>query len=247
MFSIFKKKQASVPIDFSALKTDMHSHVLPGIDDGAPDSAASLELIKGLQDLGYEKLVATPHIMRDMYNNDAKNINGVRRMMEDHLSKNHVDMPLRAAAEYFMDDHFGNLLTKNTPLLTIHGDKVLVEFSFVTTPIDYKNQFFQMQINGYQPILAHPERYTYLWNQRGIFEELKTMGILFQMNLLSLTGYYGRPTQEIAQYLIKRDFINLVGTDLHHMRHLEALRHSDAIGDSINRMLDRGSLLNPTL
>ncbi len=246
MFSIFKKKY-SKPLDFSGLRVDMNSHVLPGIDDGAPDSEVSRELISGLKDLGYEKLVATPHVIRDMYNNDPKTINGARRMMEDDLKAAGVEIPLRAAAEYFMDDNFKQMVEKGTELLTIHENKVLVEFSFVTAPLDYKEQFFQLQINGYQPILAHPERYSYLWNRREMFDELKSIGCLFQLNILSLTGHYGKAAVEMAQYLIKKDYINLVGTDLHHSRHLDALRHSSGIAETINDLLHSGRLLNPTL
>lgn len=243
MFSIFKKKLPESP-DFSGLVTDMHSHMLPGIDDGSPDAETSLVLLKGLEDLGFSNFVCTPHIYQDLYKNDAVTIGGAKTRLQRALQEESKTTPIHAAAEYFMDDHFEKLLETKTPLLPLWGNKVLVEFSFVSAPFNYKEILFEMQMNNYQPVLAHPERYTYFGNNKKIYEEIRTAGCLLQVNMLSLIGYYGKPTQELAQYLIKNKLVDLLGTDLHHVRHLEALRSAGALNPVIDSLLQAGCLEN---
>ncbi|HEY4147907.1 MAG TPA: CpsB/CapC family capsule biosynthesis tyrosine phosphatase, partial [Chitinophagaceae bacterium] len=184
MFSIFKKKYPSIPVNFSVLKTDMHSHLLPGIDDGSPDMATSLELKKGLEDLGYQQFITTPHIMWDMYKNTPATVGGALQQLKQEPGQQNI----RAAAEYFMDGHFDELLDTDQPLLTLSGKKVLVEFSFVSPPLNLKEKLFNLQIKGYQPILAHPERYSFFAAGKTAYDDMRTQGCLFQLNLLSLAG-----------------------------------------------------------
>lgn len=246
MFSLFKKKE-KLPVDFSGLRTDMHSHLLPGIDDGSRDIDNSIELIRGLEELGFSNFITTPHILWDLYKNTADTIGAAHTVLSARMNAEKMNVNIRAAAEYYLDDHFDNLVTDKTPLLVIKDKMVLVEFSFLTPPPNFKDLLFRIQIDGYQPILAHPERYTYFAGNKKMFDELKSIGCLFQMNLLSLAGYYGPPTAELAQYLLKKDMIDLLGTDLHHVRHLEALRNSHAMMPAIQQLLQSGRLLNPTL
>jgi tyrosine-protein phosphatase YwqE len=246
MFSIFNKKP-KIQLDLSVVGTDMHSHLLPGIDDGSPDVETSLQLIAGLQDLGYRKFITTPHILWDMYKNDAVSIGDAHSELQQALQQNNSNVPIRAAAEYFLDEHFDELLETNTPLLTIHENWVLVEFSFVTTPLNFKEKLFNMQMRGYQPILAHPERYLYFMSDKRWYDELKDAGCYFQLNILSLTGYYGKASLQLAQYLLNKRYINLLGTDCHHFRHLNTLRAANNIMEPVLSLLDSGQLLNPTL
>lgn len=243
MFSIFRRKYPAVPVDFSGLKTDMHSHLLPGIDDGSPDTATSVLLKKGLEETGYQQFITTPHIMWDMYKNTPASVNAALQALQQEGG--HAN--LRAAAEYFMDDYFDQLVAADEPLLTLQGKLVLVEFSFVSAPIDLKEKLFALQIKGYQPVLAHPERYEYLTAKKSFFDELKSMGCLFQLNLLSLTGYYGKLPGELAAYLVSKNYIDFAGTDLHHLRHLQALRQSKHIMPALLRLLDGGQLRNSSL
>ena len=243
MFSIFKRKYPSSAVDFSGLKTDMHSHLLPGIDDGSPDTTTSSELKKGLEDLGYSQFIATPHIMWDMYKNTPATIADALKNLQNTGQHNNI----RPAAEYFMDDYFNALLDEDKPLLTITGKKVLVEFSFIAPPFDLKEQLFKMQIKGYEPILAHPERYNYFAASKSSLDEFKSMGCLFQLNLLSVTGYYGKIAQDMAGWLVAKDYVDFAGTDLHHDRHLEALRKSRKIMPVVLQLLSAGRLQNPNL
>jgi tyrosine-protein phosphatase YwqE len=154
---------------------------------------------------------------------------------------------LHTAAEYYLDDHFDQSLNDNTPLLTIKDNWLLVEFSFVAVPVNLKQTLFNLQISGYQPILAHPERYLYFADDKKKYDELRDAGYFFQLNLLSLTGYYGKGPQELAEYLIKKKYIDLLGTDLHHDRHLRAYQSAGQLNDQVKFLMDTGNILNPTL
>jgi len=236
MFSIFKKKQPSRRVDFSGLRTDIHSHLLPGIDDGSPDIDTSIELKKGLEELGYSRFVTTPHVMTDMYRNTPESIGIALGIVQQHPGGQNI----KAAAEYFLDENVDRLLDEKQPLLTISGKNVLVEFSFVSPPINLKEKLFHLQINDYQPVLAHPERYTFFAASRKIYDELKSIGCLFQVNILSFTGYYGKVQQDLAHYLVSKKYVDFLGTDLHHRRHLEGLRNCGPIMPVIQQLLDGG-------
>ena len=243
----FKKKKSNNNTSvISALKADMHSHLIPGIDDGSPDIETSLQLIRGLVSLGYKKLITTPHIMWDMYQNSHENILEKLSELQTVVKKAGLDVEICAAAEYFLDDHVAGLLDKKEPLLTIRDKLVLVEFSMVHPALGLKETLFEMTMQGYQPVIAHPERYIYMERSRDFYDELKTANCLFQLNLLSLGNYYGRSANELARYLIKKGYYELIGTDLHHSRHLEALRDPRLTTD-LKKLLDSGKIINDRL
>ncbi|MEK7225982.1 MAG: CpsB/CapC family capsule biosynthesis tyrosine phosphatase [Bacteroidota bacterium] len=247
MLRLFSKsKAAAARADLSLLKTDMHSHLLPGIDDGSPDIKTSLELIKGMMELGYTKLITTPHIMWDMYKNTSEVILQKLELLRTAVKEEGLNVEINAAAEYFLDDYVAGIVKNNEPLLTVSGNMVLVEFSMAHPSMSLKDILFDMQMQGYQLIIAHPERYIYLERSKEFYDELKDIGCLFQANLLSLTGFYGKSQQELAQYLIKKGYYDLLGTDLHSGRHLDAL-HSPELGSHLQKILDSGKIINSQL
>lgn len=203
---------------------DIHSHLLPGIDDGAATMEDSLALIRQLKELGYKKLVTTPHIYSAFYPNTKTGILEKRDEVRRAMAAEGIDMELDAAAEYFMDEHFETLLLGEEPLLCIQERQVLVEMSFFGAPPSLESYLFRLRSKGYQPVLAHPERYGFLHPQKEYYSRLQELGCLFQVNILSLAGYYKRPVQEAAEYLLRKEMIHFLGTDLHHQRHLDALR-----------------------
>ena len=241
-----RSKPATSKVDLISLKADMHSHLLPGIDDGSPDMETSLQLIRGMMALGYSKLITTPHIMWDMYKNTRAVILDKLEQVRVAVQAEGLAVEINAAAEYFLDDHVAGLLKNNEPLLPVSGNMVLVEFSLANPSMSLKDILFQMQMQGYQPIIAHPERYIYLENNKEFYEELKDIGCLFQLNLLSLGNHYGRSVHELAQHLVKKGYYDLVGTDLHHFRHLEALSNP-VLGPALQKLLESGKILNPQL
>jgi len=244
LFSRSKPKRER--FDFSSLNADMHSHLLPGIDDGATDIANSLELIKGMRDLGYRKLITTPHVLWDMYKNTHEVIQEKFAEVRQAVQQAGIDVEIHAAAEYFLDEHVEELLRNKEPLLTIKDNMVLTEFSMAFPSMNIKSILFEMEMQGYQPIIAHPERYQYLEKNRDFYRELKDVGCLFQLNILSLAGHYGRSVTELAHYLLKNDYYNLLGTDLHHSGHLEGLQGIE-IPDTVKKLIDSGQIINATL
>jgi len=224
----------------------MHSHLLPGIDDGAADVETSIRLIKGLQQLGYKKLVTTPHILWDMYKNTNEIILEKFELVKKKMEEEKLDVELEAAAEYYIDDHLEELLAQKKPLLSFGNKMVLVEFSLASAPFDLKDVLFEIQLQGYQPVIAHPERYSYKARQKKFFDELKDVGCLFQLNILSLTNHYGSEVTDLAHYFCKKQYYDLVGTDLHHSRHIDAL-HNPSLSSPLKRFLYSVKIQNPNL
>jgi protein-tyrosine phosphatase len=243
---LFGKKKETPFIDLGWLGTDMHSHLLPGIDDGAGNLQTSLDLIKGLQSLGYKKLITTPHVFWELYPNTPEKINESLAVLHEALKEEGIGIEVRAAAEYYIDEHFEEMLRNKEPLLTLSENKVLVEVSMAMAPLDLPQVLFELQMQNYQPVLAHPERYTYMAGKKEYYDELKNAGCLFQLNLLSLTGYYGRAVQDLAEYLCKQGHYDFAGTDLHHERHLANVNKL-AASASFARLRESGALKNAGL
>lgn len=246
MFFFSRKNSTGASSVFSALRCDMHSHLIPGIDDGSRDMEMSIRLIKGLQELGYEKLITTPHINGDYFPNTFESIQSGLADVQAAVKDRSIGIEVRAAAEYLLDDNFSTLMESGQPLLTLQGSWVLVEFSFVVPAMNIMNTIFDLQMRSYQPVLAHPERYLYFGADRTWYDKLKDAGCLFQLNLLSLKGHYGKNALQLANHLIKKKYVDLLGTDVHHENHLQLLR-SRVISDAVARLLDSGMILNPGL
>ncbi len=223
MFNLFKTPPSPLP-DFSILGADLHSHLLPGIDDGAPDLETSLALIQQLQQLGFQRIFTTPHVMADIYPNSKNQILRKRDEVQDALDELGIDIEFGAAAEYYIDPNFAGML-KGEQLLTLPGNRVLVEMSFHQPYRNLHNILFDLQMKGYHPILAHPERYPY-YRTADDYENLKAMGCALQINLLSLTGYYGKPVQSAAKTILGLGLADFLATDLHHARHAANLQQA---------------------
>jgi protein-tyrosine phosphatase len=246
MLSLFRKK-IIIPAGLSGLRCDLHSHLIPGIDDGSPDLETSIRLIRGLTDLGYKKIITTPHINADIFPNTPAIIRAGQADVAEELQRQNIAVELRAAAEYLMDEHFVQLLETDEPLLTIKNNLVLVELSFAVPAINLKKILFDMQVKGYQPVLAHPERYLYFGANKSWYDELRNAGCFFQLNLMSFEGHYGRDSQQLAEWLVKKRYIEFLGTDLHHERHLEILGTSQRIHRAVQELMLTGLIRNPEL
>lgn len=209
-----------IPDDY----VDIHSHLLPGIDDGAKDRENSLHLIQSLQQYGFSQFITTPHILPGVWNNTREGIQETESATLPFLNKNGATMPFKAAAEYLMDDSFLKLI-KSSPLLTIKDNYVLVEMSYLNPPMQLYDIIFELQLAGYKPILAHPERYIFYYNKFEEYSRLKKAGCVFQINLLSVTGYYGKQVLSLAEKLLENKLIDFAGSDVHHERHLESIKN----------------------
>ena len=224
MFSFFKEKK--VQADLSFIGVDMHSHLLPGLDDGLKEIAQTVSFAKELKELGYEKLICTPHILAELYPNSPGTILPKLDLIREAVHKAGVNMPVEAAAEYMTDELFEKRIQDNEPLLTFGKDKklILIEMSYLAESPNIERVIFLLKTKGLQPVLAHPERYNFYHGSFEKYQRAIDLGCLLQVNLLSLVGYYGKPVKMIAEKLLANKMISLAGTDMHHERHLHALK-----------------------
>ena len=223
MLSFFRKNKKTITTLFPDNYVDIHSHLLPNIDDGSKSFEESVKLIKRLSNYGIKNFVVTPHIMDGVWNNTPQNINQKLFELTNYLKTQEIyGIKIRAAAEYMIDANFEILLNKKE-LLTIKDKYLLIELSYFNPPINLKEILFNIQIAGYQPILAHPERYTFYHSNYKEYVKLKELGCLFQLNLLSLSQHYGSKITKIAEQLLKDNLIDFTGTDTHNNHHLDAL------------------------
>lgn len=220
MFSIFKSKPKLAELIPEGL-VDIHSHILPGIDDGAKNISESSELLLRLNKIGFSKCIVTPHTMPEIWDNTAKGITESFENTKLNLEKPLDKMLHGVASEYMINETFLERL-QTEPLLTLKDNYVLIEMSYMNPPLALKEIIFEIQLKGYQPVLAHPERYSFYHNNTKIYETLKKMEVKFQLNLLSSVGYYGSAVAKTAELLINGDFIDFVGSDVHHLKHIRA-------------------------
>jgi protein-tyrosine phosphatase len=218
MISFFHKQIKVTDIEWLGL--DMHSHLLPGIDDGAIDVAQSIAFIKELNELGFTELICTPHIFPDIYPNTPETIHGALTRVKAGLDETALTIKLSAAAEYMVDETF----QAHENLLSLPMKYILIEMSYAFEMPKIEQVILDLQLKGYQVILAHPERYIFYFRRLERYSKLKDMGVLFQLNLLSGEGYYGKDIKRVANYLLHEGFYDFAATDLHHAGHLNSLR-----------------------
>ena len=211
---------------------DIHSHLLPGIDDGARTFADSLRLTKALQSFGVTQIITTPHIIQHVWDNSQEDIEALSTITKSNLETENILIPFKAAAEYLMDDQFVRLFQSKN-LLTLKDNYVLVEMSYINAPIQLYTILFDLQVAGYTPILAHPERYLFYQNNFDEYKKLKRAGCLFQLNLLSVVGYYGAQINKTAEKLLSQGLYDYVGSDVHHDNHIAAFSQKVSIKDTL--------------
>lgn len=236
----FKKR--SKHADFSTVGTDMHSHLVPGVDDGAKDAADSIALISGLKELGFAKLYTTPHTLQDIHPNTSATLQQGFSQLDGKVPSG---ISIQLSSEYYLDEQFQGQVATGT-VLPLPGNRLLVEFSQIARPHDLEEQFFDLGIKGYQIILAHPERYLFFHKQFNYYTRIKEMGVELQVNALSLTDHYGKNIRAIAEKLIEKDMIDFIGTDIHHVKHLDTLKQVPS-SKSFARLLESGMLKNESL
>ncbi|WP_075342111.1 tyrosine-protein phosphatase [Tenacibaculum agarivorans] len=222
---MFFLKEKSIPLTefFTDDFVDIHSHLLPGIDDGAKDIDHSISLIKKMSSYGIKNFITTPHVLGDVYPNSTETIKNTLLEVQNALKEHNLnDISINAAAEYMMDEKFMERLAVGD-ILTLKDNYVLVEMSYFNAPYNLYDILFEIQLKGYKPVLAHPERYIFYHNDFQNFYKLKKAGCLFQLNLLSLTEQYGKSVKATAEKLIKENLYDFVGSDTHHHNHLNLM------------------------
>lgn len=200
--------------------TDIHCHVLPGVDDGSPDEGHSLELLSFMQEvMGFRRICLTPHVMQGMGNDAAKlqqRFDAFCKIYEEQKEEGSL-VGMHLSSEYMLDAGFAERL--HTDPLPI-GKHLLVETSYMSAPMGgLDDLLLDVWNTGFVPIIAHPERYMYM--EDADYQRLHGMGYAFQLNLLSLSGYYGGRPRVVAERLLKMGLYDFVGSDLHHVERFE--------------------------
>lgn len=225
LFSLFKKNKNQTP-DIGYLTTDIHSHLIPGIDDGIQSVEEGLTILREMESLGYERVITSPHTMWGTYDNSPETILPGLKKMQEAILKEGIKIELEAASEYYLDEHFMQKIENDEDLLTFGKNYILVETGFINEPPELKEASFHLTMKGYKMVYAHPERYLYLLDNPTLIEELLDRDIIFQLNAVSLTGCYSKPVQKLAEKLIDMKAIKLVGTDCHNMGHINLLKEA---------------------
>ncbi len=244
--NIFKKSRLGEPVDLGLLTCDIHSHFIPGIDDGARTMKDSIELLKGIEDLGYKKVITTPHVMSDFFRNTSIVITTGLEQVRNAAKAEGIEMEIDAAAEYYFDYELENKI-KNEPLLTFGLDYLLFEVSYMNAPDNLDAFIFNLQTSGYKPVIAHPERYPF-WFTKNLehFEKLKDKGVLFQLNINALTGHYSHETKKVAEQMIDKGWYEFLGSDCHHLGHIDLMKKVRT-EKYLEKLINSGKLLNSTL
>jgi len=242
MFGLFSKskKEPQETFNYDFVSVDMHSHVLPGIDDGAQTVEDSVVLIREMMGMGIKKIIATPHIMADYYRNNATTINEALQQLQEHLKAESIDIIVEAAAEHYFDEYFLKLIN-NDELMLIDNKYALFELAFTSKPPNVVHTIQKITDKGIIPILAHPERYPYLTLQEA--ESMRSWGCRIQMNTISLTGYYGKEVKKSAEALVDAGLVDFISSDMHHPRHAQAFKHA-LQSPYLKKLKDGGLLLN---
>lgn len=223
MLSLFKSKPklaSLIPSNY----VDIHSHLLPGIDDGAKNSNDSKFILEAMIGFGFNQVITTPHTIKTVWDNTKEGILATKEILTNDLFVETSQVKLRVASEYMMDENFIQLF-KSEKLLTLKDNYVLVEMSYLNPPIQLFDILFELQLEGYKPVLAHPERYNFFHSKLAEYEKLKKAGCLFQMNLLSSVGYYGKDVAQAADKLLSKGMMDFVGSDIHHKNHIESFQN----------------------
>lgn len=242
---LFRKEKPYPPADLAVLKTDFHSHLIPGIDDGAKDMDDAIAMIRRFKELGYQKLITTPHVMSDFYRNEPETILQGLEELKQELQRQKIVMNIEAAAEYYLDEFLEEKIAAKS-LLTFGDDYVLFELPFMSEPPNLTSIIFELQTNGYKPIIAHPERYGFWYNDFDKYHEIKNKGVELQLNILSLIGHYSPETQKISERLIDEGLISFLGSDCHNQIHQDLIEHART-KKYLHQLLESGLLKNASL
>jgi protein-tyrosine phosphatase len=219
----FFKSKPSIPNLFT---TDLHSHLLPNLDDGVKNLEQSLEAIKSFQDLGFKKAITTPHIMSDTYRNSPETILPKLKELRQALEDQKINFEIEAAAEYYFDETLMDLVSQKRPVLTFGKNYFLFETNTFSEPMMLNDFIFQLKVQGYQPVMAHPERYQYLQHNLQRVEDLIDRGVMMQVNIFSLSGHYSKSIQKVANQLVENRAVHFLGSDCHTPHQARLLKDS---------------------
>lgn len=249
LFSFFKKNKAvkfEHPIPILQVGTDIHAHFLPGLDDGAATMENSVEMIREMVNLGYTKLICTPHVMFGHFQNSTATILSGLESLKKRVAEENIKVEIAASAEYNFDQEFIRRIDQDD-LLTFGNENyrfLLFELSYFNEPMGIAEVIGKIKEKGIAPILAHPERYPYFAEQKHKYQQLKDLGVLFQININSLSGLYPGGAAATAAWLIDQEMVEFIGSDAHRIDHVHLLKESFR-WEKLHQLVNSGKLMNP--
>lgn len=216
MFNLFNRKPKEPATLF--YQTDVHSHILPGVDHGAQNLSDSLDMLRLQLEMGINRVICTSHVTADTFENTPESLTAAGQMLKEAVADEGLPVELFVSAEYRIDEYWSSEYAAGH-VLPMPGNYLLLENSFVQELIEIDELMFDVQVKGYHPILAHPERYRYYTHNRERYEKLHKANVKFQVNLLSLAGYFGKGAKVNAMWLIENGLCDMLGSDMHSVEH----------------------------
>lgn len=239
---LFNKNKTTGFADYSSVEVDIHSHLIPGIDDGSKSLDESVQYIREMKALGFKKLIITPHISENYFKNSVEDIYAGFEKLKTSVSENKIDIELEVAAEYQLDEAFEEKMNAGT-LLTFGDKHILVELSYFMPYANLNSVLYELNIAGYNVILAHPERYEYWQGNISKYDDIRSRDISFQMNTISLANFFGPKTKKTAEMLIDNNMIDFIGSDLHNISYIKSLQNC-LREKYLNKLLSSGNIKN---
>ena len=212
---LFKRSKEQVKLFYN---TDVHCHILPGVDHGSQSMEQSLEMLRAEAEMGINRVILTSHVTAITFENTRETLTDAFMKLKDAVTDEGMDMELFLSAEYRMDEYFDKEYAADH-LIPMPGNHILLENSFQQELMNLDDLLFDMQVKGYRTILAHPERYTYYSRRRKRYEQLHNAGARFQVNILSFTGYFGEEARDSALWFAHNEMIDYLGSDMHNLKH----------------------------
>ncbi|MBR1882316.1 MAG: hypothetical protein IJ808_04770 [Muribaculaceae bacterium] len=220
MFNLFRHKKNEAKLFYH---TDVHCHILPGVDHGAQSLEDSLEMLRAEKEMGIERVILTSHVTASTFENTPETLLPAFELLKKAVAETDLDMELHVSAEYRIDEFWQEQYQAGN-LIAMPGNYLLMENSFQQELLGLDETLFDLKCKGYNIMLAHPERYAYYAHRKQRLEQLHGMGIKFQINILSLAGYYGPQARETALWLVKNNQVDLLGSDMHNMEHAHVIK-----------------------
>lgn len=220
MFDFFHRKKEDVKLFYS---TDVHSHILPGVDHGSQDVEQSLAMLQAELDMGISRVMCTSHVTAETFENTIESLTAAGKVLQEAIDKEQMPVEIHPSAEYRLDEYWNREYAAGH-VLPMPGNYLLIENSFIQELIEIDDMMFDLQVKGYKPILAHPERYPYYYRRHERYQKLHSSGVKFQVNLLSLAGYFGSGAREAAMWLVNNNLVDMLGSDMHNLDHARVIK-----------------------
>lgn len=220
MFNFLHKKRENVALFYN---TDVHCHILPGVDHGSQSIEQSLLMLEEEIKMGINRVICTSHVTADTFENTPESLTNAFNILSQAVKEEKLDIELHVSAEYRIDEYWDKLYQEGN-IIAMPGNYILMENSFQQELLQLDELFFNLMLKGYKPILAHPERYGYYSHRHNRYQTIHNAGVKFQVNLLSLANYFGQGARDNAMWLIKNGMVDMLGTDMHNVEHARIIQ-----------------------